>query len=863
MNDAAPELPADGDVLSPMAARQHRVLAQAAGQIAAAGDLEAALRAVFTGVRDLAEVDGGSVRIPAAGPEADFSTYREFRWMGGDEYVWRQGQLRSGGDTERLLQTGKGQYVADLAEAAEHGSISARLALDKYGVRSGLRVPLRAGGRIVGVLYANSRRPNAYSAALLVPVQVLADHAGAAVAHAQLRTQTREQLRRLQVAQRVSSAVNTADDLDGMLTRVLDEATRLVGAQRGTVALVDVDRLVVRGRVGVGLPPGLLEATVRQLYDAPHFEEDIYACIVRTGEQAIVEDDHPALHRRTMERFGLYNEHRVFTPIRHAGVVIGVLTVSWTGDGRSSDENLALLRLIAEQAGSAIARARLVEAERAQLQARLEAEARFRAMFQESPIPTFNWRRLDGTWILDEYNPVAERFTAGRFAVHLGRPVEAVYPDLPQFADQLRRCAAERVALTWELRYPMRSTDERRDLILSFVAVTSDLVMVHAQDITERQQAADALARQYRAAEAARGEARAILDATEEGIVLMSPDGRYLSANRRFAELFEVDQQELIGRNGREFADVFDRVFDLPNRGETFAAYLVDPETVTKLDLRQHWPVQRDLTLYSTPVRAATGEPLGRLFAFRDVTRERSADRLKDEFISMVSHELHTPLTAIKGYVGILLADTTDHLSTEQREFLSIIEDSTDREVTLVNDLLDISRLEAGHINVHPRPLDLSPLLRQVAATLRPQCRAKGQQIIIDVPPSLPLVAGDATRLTQVFTNLLVNAHKYTPPGGRLTITAAVAIDDVRVDVQDTGVGLTPEEQGKLFTKFYRANNPITQEVSGTGLGLVITRALVERHGGQITVASAPGQGSTFSVILPFLTITPEPAGTQ
>jgi PAS domain S-box-containing protein len=484
-------------------------------------------------------------------------------------------------------------------------------------------------------------------------------------------------------------------------------------------------------------------------------------------------------------------------------------------------------------------------------------------MFQESPIPTFNWRRLDGTWLLDEYNPVAERFTAGRFAAFLGRPAEEIYPDLPQFAEFLRRCAAGRVAITWELRYPMRSTGERRDLILSFVAVTPDLVMVHAQDITERKQAADALARQYRAAEAARAEARAILDATEEGIILVASDGRCLSANRRVAELLGLDRQELIGRPVGEFDALLDRALDLTNHREMLAACQRDPERITRLELRQHWPVQRDLTLYSTPVHAAAGELLGRLFAFRDVTRERSADRLKDEFISMVSHELHTPLTAIKGYVGILLADTTDPLSAEQREFLSIIEDSTDREVTLVNDLLDISRLEAGHVNLHPRPLDLASLLRQVAATLRPQCRAKSQQLIVDVAPELPSVMGDATRLTQVFTNLLVNAHKYTPAGGRLTITAGATEDALRVDIQDTGVGISPEEQGRLFTRFYRANNPLTQDVSGTGLGLVITRALVERHGGQIAVASSPGQGSTFSVILPRLVAALEPSGSR
>jgi GAF domain-containing protein len=153
------------------------------------------------------------------------------------------------------------------------------------------------------VLYANSRRPNAFSDALLVPAQVLADHAGAAVAHAQLRTQTREQLRRLDIAQRVSSAVNTADDLDDMLVRVLDEATRLVGAQRGAVALVDADRRVVRGRVGTGLPPGLLEATVRQLHTDPHPDEDIFAFAALFGlDQQALPGRRVGDRRRSHER---------------------------------------------------------------------------------------------------------------------------------------------------------------------------------------------------------------------------------------------------------------------------------------------------------------------------------------------------------------------------------------------------------------------------------------------------------------------------------------------------------------------------------------------------------------------------------
>jgi PAS domain S-box-containing protein len=732
---------------APPAPNEQAALAEAAGAIAAAGDLDAALRAMCAGVRALLPVDSTRVRLPAVGPEADFSTYRELCWQGGERYTWHYGHLRPGGDTARLLDSGQAQYVADMGQAAATGNVSAWLAWHRAGIASSLRVPLRTGGRIVGVLYANSGRPDAFSAAALGPLQVLADHAGAAVELARLRAQARERLRRLEVAERVSAAVNAADDLDGMLGRVLAEAAGLVGAVRGTVALVDADRRVVRGHVGLGQPPGLLETTVRRLHAAPHPEEDIYALVVRTGEQAIVEDDHPALHRPTMERFGLAHERRVLTPIRHAGAVIGVLTVAWTGDEQPGGEQLALLRLIAEQAGGAIARARLVEAERAQLHARLAAEA--------------------------------------------------------------------------------------------------------------------ARAEQAASAEAARAEARAILDATDEGIALVAPDGRYLSANRRFAALFGLDQQALPGRRVGDFAGTLDRVFDFPDSGGRFAAYLADPTTDVTLDLRQRWPVARDLTLFSTPVRSADGRALGRLFAFRDVTRERAADRLKDEFVAMVSHELRTPLTSIKGYVDLLLDGGAGPLAAEQHEFLTVVRDSTDREVALVNDLLDLSRLEAGHVRLAQLPLDLVPLLGRAAAALRPQLAAKRQCLAMDLPCALPPVAGDAARLAQVFTNLLANAHRYTPDGGQITIAAAVADDHLRVDVRDTGVGIAPDDQARLFTKFFRARNQADEQAGGSGLGLAISRSLVELHGGRITVASTAGAGSTFSVTLPRLAAPPERSPSQ
>jgi PAS domain S-box-containing protein len=229
----------------------------------------------------------------------------------------------------------------------------------------------------------------------------------------------------------------------------------------------------------------------------------------------------------------------------------------------------------------------------------------------------------------------------------------------------------------------------------------------------------------------------------------------------------------------------------------------------------------------------------------------QEGDRRKTEFVTLVSHELRTPLTSMMGYIALLLGGQDGPLTTQQREWLDTIGGNADRLVTLIDDLLDIARIEAGKIELKPTPLDLVPLIQEVARALRPQLEGRGQWLTLDLAAVLPAIVGDADRIRQILTNLLSNAMKYTPSGGSITIIARGDVGGVRVAIQDTGIGLAPDEQAQLFTPFFRAQHDATQGVGGTGLGLAITRALVELHGGTIAVTSAPGQGSTFSFTLP------------
>lgn len=388
-------------------------------------------------------------------------------------------------------------------------------------------------------------------------------------------------------------------------------------------------------------------------------------------------------------------------------------------------------------------------------------------------------------------------------------------------------------------------TQEARNLLLD------EQDAIRGALLRQRQQAQAALALEYAATERARGELRAVLDAASDGMLLLSPERKALMVNRRFEALFDMPGPLVIGHTFAELAQTLAQRLVDPPALKAFLDSLAITDAPRSFDLSVRYPEARELALYTTAVRTPDGDLLGRLHAFRDVTREREVDRMKSEFVSLVSHELRTPLTSIKGYVDLLVAGDVGPLAPEQAEFLHIVQQNADREVALITDLLDLSRMESGKLTLERRALPLGPLMEQIGSVFRLQLAAKQQRLILELPEELPAVWGDEQRLLQIFTNLVSNAHKYTPPGGTITIRASPGAEQVVIAVQDDGIGLPPEEQAQLFTRFYRARNDASADVGGTGLGLAITRELVVLHGGTIEVESAPGEGSSFRVALP------------
>jgi len=239
----------------------------------------------------------------------------------------------------------------------------------------------------------------------------------------------------------------------------------------------------------------------------------------------------------------------------------------------------------------------------------------------------------------------------------------------------------------------------------------------------------------------------------------------------------------------------------------------------------------------------------------REVETLREVDRLKDEFVGGVSHELRRPLASIKGYTASLLLPDAHWDATEQREFLQVIDEEADHLAVLIDNLLDLARLGAGSLQLTREPLHLPALVDQVVRRVRAQVQLPSHPYDLRFPARFPFVDGDSVRITQVLLNLLENAAKYAPAGTPIVVEGRTDGGMVLVSVRDSGPGLTPEQAARVFDKFYRVDAGLTRETEGTGLGLAICRGVVEAHGGRIIVDSTPGQGCTFTVILPAIVV--------
>jgi PAS domain S-box-containing protein len=341
----------------------------------------------------------------------------------------------------------------------------------------------------------------------------------------------------------------------------------------------------------------------------------------------------------------------------------------------------------------------------------------------------------------------------------------------------------------------------------------------------------------------------AVLHSIAEGLVVLDSKGKVVMMNPAAEKMLGVQKKDKIGRpimeNMREeqlISLVNDSSLDKENR----EIELVSPQDETKKTLRASTAV----------IENENGSTVGIVSVLSDITKQKELDQMKANFLSSVSHELRSPLVAMEKSISLILSKNTGPVNETQEQFLSIAERNIKRLGRLINDLLDLTKLEAGKLELKPQPASIESIIKDSVEGLNNWAQAKSINIERKIEEGIPLVNADPDRLVQVLTNLIGNAIKFTPNNGNITVDAVLRKDkqEVEVGVKDTGIGINKENLGKVFDKFYQVGERTPSDINGTGIGLSIAKEIVELHGGKIWVESEKGYGAKFIFTLPIKT---------
>ncbi|MBN1978358.1 MAG: PAS domain S-box protein [Anaerolineae bacterium] len=362
-----------------------------------------------------------------------------------------------------------------------------------------------------------------------------------------------------------------------------------------------------------------------------------------------------------------------------------------------------------------------------------------------------------------------------------------------------------------------------------------------------------------------------IIESMSDGVIVLDSRDRIVDLNPVAEGILSISASEAVGQPAQK---ILSRWPDLVERYRSMA------ETRAEITVGKGI-VRRYFDLRVSPLRDWRRHLVGRLIVLRDVTRRKemeeelqqakeaaeAANQAKDEFISIVTHELRSPLSSVLGSIGLLEDGAVGPVTEEQIQFLRIIESNTTHMAALASDLADISRIESGQLQLETDPISMAKIIQEIIQSIRFPIERKEQQLILQIPGDLPEVWGDHIRLSQVLTNLISNAHKFTPEGGRIVIRAERAANRwdsqgaaevVHIVVEDNGIGIKAEDLQKLFQKFSRVGDRETRRIPGTGLGLSIAKNLVELQDGRIWCESEMGKGSAFHFTVPVIEDTPE-----
>jgi PAS domain S-box-containing protein len=397
--------------------------------------------------------------------------------------------------------------------------------------------------------------------------------------------------------------------------------------------------------------------------------------------------------------------------------------------------------------------------------------------------------------------------------------------------------------------------------------INSFAKMVHAIQVRERELAlalnesrdlASVTAESRRRVEAAHADLLATLETAPAALMIFNTDGSVRLRNRAATEVMGIEPQNPELR--RNYWERFKRIAKdgaLIPKEQWASNRALRGETVKNEELEIHHPDGRVFPILasSAPLRNELGHVAGAVVAFQDIAKLREVDRMKDEFVSIVSHELRTPLTSIRGSVQLVLDDSAAVANEEHRTLLQIALNNCERLVRIINDILDVSKIESGNLGLRPKATHVADVIRQSVDVVAGPARLANVALSIGVPANIRPVMVDPDRIVQALVNLLSNAVKFAPAHSTVTVTATGSEHMVTIAVADQGEGIAPENLNRLFQKFQQVDSSSSRKKGGTGLGLAITKALVEQHGGRIFVDSELHKGTRFSLTLPTATV--------
>lgn len=341
---------------------------------------------------------------------------------------------------------------------------------------------------------------------------------------------------------------------------------------------------------------------------------------------------------------------------------------------------------------------------------------------------------------------------------------------------------------------------------------------------------------------------RTIINCMVDGVLVTDTENRVVLFNPAASLMLAVGDDNLIGKplsywvKDEKLNQLIEKFFKRKD---------ADYSTITQEITIKKNKKEIYLRAHAAPVKTDEGEVIGSVIIFEDITPLKEFDRMKSDFVNMVSHELRTPLVTMNQQLSVILEGIAGEVNEKQRELLIHAKERNRELITMVKNLLDLSKIESGDIIQDKEPLNLNQIVNKVVEIMLPQAEKKGITLEFQPFEPLPLVDADMNSMEGVFTNLISNGIKYTECGGKVVVKSMVKGGYVQVDVVDTGIGIAPEDLPRIFDKFYRVKTEKTRKIMGSGLGLSIVKSIVEAHLGSVEVKSEPGKGTAFSVFLP------------